>query len=281
MITALVVGMAVLSAPKADIPLKVMTFNLRSGTIDDQGNSWKYRKDFLVDMLKQYQPDLIGTQECRDFQENYIIEHLDGYASIGVGRNQDGRGERASIIYNQAVLMPVESGDFWLSETPDVPGSKGWDAAITRIVTWVRFYHPKTGRFFYYLNTHFDHKGEFARAASAELMVQRAKAMAGALPYIITGDFNATAEHSKPYEIFTESGLKDAWLTANKHVGPEYTYNAFEPLKKGRIDRIDWILTYGNIAVDRCETITYNKNGHWPSDHFPVMATITIKDSAQ
>lgn len=256
--------------------LNVMSFNLRHGLANDGENSWPNRRDLLVETIKHCTPDVLGTQECRDMQAAYLEENLPDYRWIGIGRDPGGAGEMTAVFYKKESLLPIASGHFWLSETPDVPSSKSWDTSLTRICTWVRFQHIPSGRFFFYMNTHFDHIGAQARIHSAELLVQQAPIMAGDLPVLITGDFNAEGENSRPWAVFQEGGFQDAWLTAPERKGPKASCCGFNPPDPNSTARIDWILFKGGLTAQRAETVVYTKKGRYPSDHFPVVAVIAF-----
>jgi endonuclease/exonuclease/phosphatase family metal-dependent hydrolase len=260
----------------AEVTLNVMSYNLRYGNAMDGENAWPKRKDILVRSIKQYDPDILGTQECLDFQAEYLVEQLEGYRRVGIDRDVTGTGESVSILYKHGPLLPVESGNFWLSETPDVPASKSWDTSLTRMATWVRFLHVPTGTFFYFFNTHFDHKGEEARAQSAGVIATRVEALPHALPVIVTGDFNALGGESRPWETFRERGFLDARVTSPEKLGPESTWCGFEAPKPEANKRIDWILYKGPIKANQFETVTYQEEGRYPSDHFAIVSQLVV-----
>lgn len=261
----------------AATPLKVMSFNIRYGTANDGPNSWEHRKDLVVDVVRKLNPDIVGMQECLKFQADYIDKSLPGYDHFGMGRNPDGSGERMEVFYRSEVLAPFEAGHFWLSETPEIPGSRSWRAANIRMATWVKFYHLEDRRFFSYLNTHFDHRSELARTQAARMIAQWADGRPGpSQPIVITGDFNAKAEEAQPWKILTQ-GLEDAWLAAGERLGPPVTWSGFEA-PRDTVNRIDWILIGGPIHVIRCRTITYNVDGRYPSDHFPVLTDLEFRE---
>ncbi len=264
------------TAALGDIPLTVMSFNIRYGTANDGDNSWEHRKDIVVGMLREKAPTIIGTQECLDFQADYLVAHLPHYRWFGVGREADGNGERMAVLYRSDLVSPIDSGNFWLSETPDVPGTSSWNSACNRMATWAKFYHHESKTFFYYVNTHLDHKSEAARQSGAHVLLDFINTLPENAPVILTGDFNSTAVHSEPYTILTDGGMTDAWGAARDQVGPSVTWSAFKAPEPGTNRRIDWILTRGPVAVNRCETVTYNQGGRYPSDHFPVIAQLHI-----
>ena len=178
------------------------------------------------------------------------------------------------------MFNPIETGNFWLNPTPDVPGSLGWGANHERMVTWARFYHRESKRGVYFFNTHFEHESEEARRNSAALLRERLRAVPDSEPLVVTGDFNAPAEQSVPWQTLTAHGLRDAWLVAAERAGPADTRSGFKPPdpKNHRDCRIDWILVRGPVHVDRCETVTYHEDGRLPSDHFPVLARMRLTD---
>lgn len=260
----------------ADTALTVMSFNLRYATADDGENAWPHRKDILVRAIERAAPDIIGVQECLGIQAAYIAEKLPEYHWIGIGREDDGGGEMSAIFYRKGKLNPISSDHFWLSETPDVPGSKSWNTACTRMATHVRFWHRETHTFFDCYNTHMDHVSEEARQNGARLIVSRTNLLPRESPAIVTGDFNADAERSVPWQLFADAGFQDAWRVAAERVGPEVTSAGFGPPPSGENSRIDWVLVRGPIRVERCETVVYEENGRYPSDHYPVVARIVI-----
>ena len=260
----------------AETNLTVMSFNVRFGTAKDGPNAWSERRDMLVDVIRQHDPDVIGTQECLDFQADYIVQALPQYRWFGVGREADGSGERMAVLYKKDVVAPMETGNFWLSETPDVPGARAWDAACNRMVTWARFHHYASGESFHFLNTHFDHLSAEARTGEAGVLRAFVATLPKDAPIIVTGDFNAKAGQSEPWRILIEGGLSDAWEKAKTRKGPTVTFNRFEfPHKEGDA-RIDWILFRGPVTVQHCETVTHHVEEHYPSDHFPIVVRVTI-----
>lgn len=260
------------------ITVNVMSFNLRHALAMDGENSWPYRRDVLIAAIKHCDPDVLGTQECLKVQAEYVAEKLPAYQWIGIGRDPGGAGEMAAVFYKKDKLSAVESGYFWLSETPDVPASKSWDASLTRMATWVRFKQVASQQQFHYLNTHFDHRGVTARANSAKLLVDRVGRWDAKYPVIITGDFNADAERSSPWQILTSNGFSDTWLAAEKREGPKTTFGGFKAPDPNADGRIDWILVRGSLHVPYCEIVTYNDHGRYPSDHYPVLAQVTLQE---
>ena len=255
----------------AQTTLSVMTFNIRYGSANDGENAWENRKETVANTLRKYSPDIVGMQECLLFQAQYLDDALPEYEHFGVGRNANGTGERMEVFYKTEVLAPMETGNFWLSKTPEIPGSSDWKSANIRMVTWARFYHFNSKRSVYFLNTHFDHRSAEARKQAALVLERHLQEIPRDVPVIVGGDFNADAEDSEPWKILTGSGLTDAWLVAERSVGPAITWSGFGP-PENSVKRIDWLLFRGMDSVNHCETVLYNENGRYPSDHYPVFS---------
>ncbi len=271
---------AAFAAPEtaAPAPLTVMTYNVRFGTAQDGPNSWEYRRDMLVETIARHAPALLGTQECLDFQAEYLAGHLPGYGWIGLGREEDGGGEMTAVLYQKSLLLPLESGHFWLSESPGVPGSKSWDSSLPRIATWVKFYHRLARRPFYFYNTHLDHRGAQARVEAARLIADQIASLPPGGPTILTGDFNATGGDSEPWRALTERGLIDLWDGAKERQGIPNTWNGFEAPAQDAGRRIDWIFATPGVEVLSCEIDAVQNDGRFPSDHMPVIARILLPE---
>lgn len=242
-------------------PVKVMTYNIRLDVASDGVNQWSNRKEKLPALIQKYNPDLVGLQEAMHHQLMDILKALPQYGYIGVGRD-DGKekGEYSAILYRKDRFDVSSQKTSWLSETPDVPGSKSWDAAITRVVTRGKFKDKKTGKEFMYFNTHFDHIGKEARKHSAEMIVEMTKKET--LPTIITGDFNSQPTED-PYKVI--SGVfKDSRGSNNEGTFCTFTVNS-QPC-----NLIDYI--FSNKAAVSYKVITDNDGKYYPSDHLPVMA---------
>lgn len=256
-------------------PIRVMTFNIRYNTPSDGDNAWPNRKDRVAALIRFYSPDILGVQEALKGQMEDLAERLPEYAWIGVGRD-DGKdaGEFSGIFYRTDRIELKENDTFWLSETPEVTGSKGWDAALPRIVTWAQFSDKKTGKEFYHFNTHFDHRGERAREESAALLVSRIQPVAGNLPAIVTGDFNFEPT-AAPYKTMTDNLLDTYTLAGENHYGPEWTFSGFA-VTDAEGPRIDYIYVREGISVFRHATLTDQWRGAYPSDHHPVLADLLL-----
>lgn len=257
-----------------------MSFNIRLNTKSDSLNAWPYRKDNVASQILYHQVHLLGVQEALNEQMEDLKARLPRYRSAGGGRD-DGKtkGEYSAIFYDTLRLQAQQWGQFWLSETPDTPGAKGWDAAYPRMVTWVRFRDKLTKKTFVAFNTHFDHMGQVARRESAKLILQKAKEIAGNLPFIFTGDFNA-APSDEPIKIITDQHnplhLTDAKGKATFHYGPSGTFNGFRAAEVND-EPIDHIFLKGNWTVGSYAVLSATWRGRFASDHFAVLVALRLR----
>lgn len=257
-------------APLAAQTLRVMTFNVRTGIANDGLNDWNHRRDIMVSTIREQHPDVLGTQELNQFQGDYIVGKLPQYVWFGIGRHGDDGDEHMGVFYRTDRLRVIDSGSYWLSDTPDKPGSITWGNPYPRMVTWALFERKADGRRFYFCNTHFPYRDqdELARTRSAEEILTRLNALPTNTPIVVTGDFNSSPD--QPDHAVLTSLLDDAWMGSASRGGPEKTFHNFT----GTPDRrIDWILYRGFRAVT-AQTVTTEERGRYPSDHFPVMAEL-------
>jgi endonuclease/exonuclease/phosphatase family metal-dependent hydrolase/pectate lyase len=275
-------ALSVASVGTAAEPVRVMSFNIRYGTAKDGDNHWDKRKEFLAETVATFDPDLLGTQETLAFQRDFLAEKMKGFEHVAAGRD-DGKetGEMAALFFRRARFERTAEGHFWLSHTPDVPGSKGWDAALPRIATWVKLKDRKnpSEKPVLFLNTHFDHMGKTARAESATLIRKRIAEIGDGCRWVVTGDFNA-GEGSGPYQSLfgvageTPSPIVDTFRVAVPERGKaEGTFNGFKPASTGG-ERIDWIGCSRDWDVRLAAIDRMAKAGRTPSDHFPVTAVL-------
>ncbi|OLY94025.1 Metal-dependent hydrolase, endonuclease/exonuclease/phosphatase family [Cnuella takakiae] len=276
----LFVLLVLFSAAGAQQPLHVMTFNIRLNTPADSLNAWPYRKDKVASQILFHGTHLLGVQEALHDQMVDLQQRLPRHKFLGVGRD-DGKqaGEYSAIFYDTVRLQPLQSGTFWLSQTPEVAGSKSWDAAITRIVTWARFRDRVNNKEFFAFNTHFDHIGKEARRESARLLLNRIHQMAGTMPVVLTGDFNAIPS-DEPIQVLTDATaliqVKDTKpLSRQPHYGPTGTFTGFGPKERDN-DPIDYIFIRNGVEVLQHATLSQSWQGRFASDHFPVFATVVF-----
>ena len=263
-------------------PVKVMSFNIRYGSANDGNNHWRLRKELVVQTIKQFGPDLLGTQETLKFQAKFLKENLPDFSYVGRSReSESGGGEHCGIFFRTKRFTKLAEGHFWLSENPNQPGSKSWDSSLPRMATWVKLWDRPAKHAIVMVNTHFDHRGKVARAESARLINSQLIDLADELPAVLTGDFN-TPESSEPYNaLFVppegESFLVDTFRVRNPDQEEDLgTFNGF----KGKLDgpRIDWIGATRSLTVKQAEIDHSNDKGRWPSDHCPATAVLGYQD---
>lgn len=263
-------------APAHAQPLQVMTFNLRYAS-DEVPNAWSARRPVVRELLQREAPDLIGTQEGLYSQLMDMEADLPGYAWIGLGRDGGSHGEFMAVFYRRERLLPIEYDHFWLSDTPDRIASHSWGNRYNRMVTWVRFRDRHSGCEFYAVNTHFDHQVQAAREKSAGLLLAQVKDLRPQLPVLLLGDFNAAACENPVYDRLTAAGaFADTWKTVHENepeFGTFHDFNGTAGAKESR--RIDWILSRGTVGVQSVRIVTFERDGQYPSDHFPVVAQVT------
>lgn len=266
---------------KTENTFDVISYNIRFDNSQDGQNAWPHRKENVASLLRNRAPLLIGLQEALKHQIDDLSLRLPAYDWIGAGR-EDGRqaGEFTPIFYDKSRLTPARHGVFWLSETPQRPGSRDWDTDCVRIVTWAQFALNGAPGPLFHFNTHFDHFSETARVQSAYLLLEKLAEIAGDRPAIVTGDFNCT-QRSEPYHILTQGGgsaanaLKDAHHHAqNGHHGPVGTLN---PDFAGLVDeKIDYIFVTRHLHVLQHAILADAAGSQYPSDHLPVLARLAL-----
>lgn len=253
------------------------TYNIRMETAADTGNLWIDRAPIVASLIKFHGFDIFGTQEGFRNQLDDIERQLPEYDYYGVGRD-DGRekGEHSAIFYRKTRFALLDSGDFWLSPTPDKP-SKGWDArCCNRLCSWVKLRDTVGGREFFVFNAHYDHEGKQARIESSKLILQKIRAIAGAAPIIFCGDLNG-GQQSDPYRIVLQSDfLQDAFSSTANRYANSGTFNGFGRTIDSR-EIIDHIFISEQFAVSRYGILSDSYRGKFPSDHFPVLAELHWK----
>lgn len=272
---------AVVAGQERDGPepvrLDVMTFNIRTAAGRDGANIWPNRKELVAETIARSSPDVFGLQEALGEQIEFLASRLPEYRWVGIDRGLNGgRGlsEATPIFYRHRELTPIESGTFWISETPEEP-SRGRRRA-SRIVTWARLYHLGTGQQLVVYNTHFSLRQGAGHLRGMRLINERIAELPEGSAVVAMGDFNAVAERSETWTAATAHGLRDAWVVAGERRGPAITANGFGPPPEGWDGRIDWILVGGRVSVLAAETIVFSREGRFPSDHYPVVANLEI-----
>lgn len=263
------------------LELNVMTFNIRLDVPSDSLNSWQYRKDNAAEMVRMNDVDILGMQEVLLNQMNDLKERLPQYTAIGVGR-EDGadKGEFSPIFYKKDRFSAIESGTFWVSETPELAGSKGWDASYIRVATWAILKEKATGKEIFAINTHLDNDGLVARKEGGNLLLKKAEELGKGLPIVLTGDFNDTPQ-SEAIKNITDASkanyLVDSKTIALKTSGTDWTFHNFGRLAESERPLIDYIFVSKQIKVQDYVVLPDTLNGTFVSDHKPVLSKITIE----
>lgn len=253
-----------------------MSFNIRYATESDGVNAWSQRKDLAASVFNDNDVDIAGLQEALISQINDLQERLPNYAWVGVGRD-DGKekGEFSPIFYRKDRFTVINSGTFWLSKTPEVVGSKDWDAAITRVASWVRLKEIKSGKEIMFVNTHFDHVGETSRQESAKVIAAKMTELAKGLPTLLTGDFN-TPLGSKGIQTILDLKVPKLYnthsITKTPHFGGESSFNGFGSAKPNPY--IDFIFATKQFKVEKHGFIQLKQGDVFVSDHWPVWSEL-------
>lgn len=255
--------------------LNVLTLNLRKETEEDGQNNWPVRVGLVVRLIGEIRPHLIGTQEGRRPQIYELLDALDDYGIADHHRDWDPGRFYPCIFYRRDSLEVLDSGDRWLSETPEIHASKSWGSAYPRLATWARCRARHAGRDFFFACTHMDH-------VSAEARCGQARVLRGLLeeknpdwlPVILVGDFN-DVPGSAPYQTLASS-LKDVWLDTHSRPAGEGTWHGFSG--KAQKGRLDWILASQDVQTLEVRILRTSYEGRYPSDHFPVSATLYVPD---
>lgn len=266
---------------KSRLSINAMSFNIRYDNPGDGENVWNNRKDMVAETVRFHNIDIAGFQEVLHNQLEDLKASLPEYGCFGVGRD-DGlkKGEYTPVFYLKSRFDVLNQSTFWLSETPEVPGKLGWDAACPRIVTWGKFKEESTKTIFFVFNTHFDHVSETARSKSAEFILKKIDELAESHPVILTGDFNCRSD-DHPYVILTNDRggirrLSDAfYISQRKPYGSTQTYNGFKDEIIPEY-RIDFIFVRDIKQILRHGVISEKWDGRFVSDHYPVMAEVSL-----
>jgi endonuclease/exonuclease/phosphatase family metal-dependent hydrolase len=265
-----------MSGDAATTTATLMSFNIRTSSANDGDNSWTRRAPLVLEVIRSNRPDVLGVQEAETGQVAFLRAGLPGYAVVTRSREPEAStGEAVPIFFDAArwQLASKDSGTFWLSDTPDVPGSRSWGNNLPRIVTWVRLVNRETGKGLYVFNLHLDHESEVSRQKSAELVASAVRQRQHPDPVVVLGDFNA-----EPGSVVVATlrdgapGLADSFVHSSSGADPKGTFHDFNGNRSG--PRIDYILTSADLAVLEAEIVHTAADGFYPSDHFPVRARV-------
>lgn len=284
--------------------VRVMSYNIRNSAGDRKSpdNNWDGRKEDLANVIENENPDVIGFQEVLPDQRKWLEKRFPDYTFVGDGRNSNRKsGESSPVAFRKSRFDMVKMGTFWLSETPDKPGSKGWDAAMPRVCSYAVLNDVKTGKRFSFANCHTDHRGEEARIKGMLLIIERMKEFGNGAPVVLVGDHNCF-EHDKP-SMEVKKILKDAlYLSETPPQGSWRTFTFWgwfddemtigEALKMkfgkrdvpgdfSKLKRIDFIYVSEGTRVLDYRTLSLPRPGKklYPSDHFPVSSTLVFADA--
>ncbi len=265
-------------------PLQVITYNIRYQNQQDGADRWEHRAETVAKTLATV--DVMGLQEVVVTQLQELQQRLPEYQFIGVGR-EDGkeRGEYCPIGFKSKRFELIRSGTFWLSPHPDQVGEVGWDAMLPRVATWLVLKDRTDQQSWFFLNTHFDHRGEEARLLSAQLLVRQCPSLAPSLPWVVMGDFNATPD-SEPIQAILmakQDGvplLEDARDRSLKSPeGPTGTWNGFKAIDLQT--RIDHLFVNRQVKVNEIKVLDPRTPAdRFASDHLPVLAAIELANQA-
>jgi endonuclease/exonuclease/phosphatase family metal-dependent hydrolase len=259
-------------------PFRVMTYNVRYLNSHDRLDLWSMRRSKVIETIAT--ADVVGLQEVTVTQLHDLQKGSPELTWYGVGRD-DGKegGEFAPIGYRHDRFEPMDHGTLWLSETPEVVGSKGWDAALPRTMTWMVLRRKSDRAEFLVINSHFDHRGAQAREESGRLVANEVDQRAESLPAIVMGDFNASpdSEPLKALQAGKRVPLLDARdMVEGKPTGPTGTWNGFKAIQPDR--RIDHMLVTDRVRVQEYKTLDpRTESGRFASDHLPIAIRVDLK----
>ncbi len=255
--------------------IRIATYNVRYDNKGDSGNLWVNRYPVIKALVHFHDFDIFGTQEALRHQLDSLSANLPGYAWYGLGRDDgQAKGEHSAIFYKKDKYKVLGKGDFWLSETPEKPGP-GWDARLNRICSWLQLQDVKSKKKFYVFNVHYDHQGVKARQESSKLILEKIKTIAGNNPVLLTGDFNGD-HNSEWYKLIANSNvLFDTYRLVKSPYANNGSFNSFKTPTSSAI--IDHIFVTKQFSVKRWGILTDSYFGKFPSDHFPVVADVTLK----
>ena len=260
------------TASCATAELRLATFNIRMGGADQGDRAWPNRKGLVAETIQKMNPDLLGLQEAFRYQIDDLQKSLPDYTWLGVGRD-DGKnaGEFSPIFYRKELFNVLRSGTFWLSDTPNTPGSMTWGNACTRICTWATMKRKSNGDQIVIFNTHWDHRGQKSRVLSADLMLKQIQKHAER-NIILMGDFNAT-ETNPALQKITSSGFQNCFLSRHLHGDNRGTFHPWNGRAQPK-KTIDHIFIRPKAEIQKAWIERHHEGRQWPSDHFPVVAVI-------
>ncbi len=275
-------------------PIELTSFNIRC-PVDKGDNAWLSRLPRIIKVIESRKFELMGVQEAAPMQLKALKESLKGWTYVGTGREKSRGGEASAIFFKTDRFECLDTETFWLSETPNVPGSRSWNTACTRICTRAKLKDKETGYEFQYFNTHLDHMSALAREMGMKLIMKRICETSQAQTVFLTGDMNDSFEALPPdvqaclsktmnADISNEGQdypisiamkyLCDTYnISETPHTGTFKTFNHYKPTHR---NRLDYVFVSGNVRVLAHATVNDRIDGKFPSDHDPVTATVLI-----
>ena len=274
--------------PNTGLNLNVMSFNIRRGTAKDGKNHWIFRRNRVHEILNHYRPDVLGLQEALDFQISAICTMIPGYETVGIGNLGGSKGLHNAIFYDSARFVPSANGTFWFSDTPDIPGSKGWGNVIPRTCTWVRLIDKETQQAFYFYNVHLDHISQRSRKNSVVFLTKHIHTRHSPDPFVLTGDFNAR-EKSSPIQ-YLKGNVPLKIKTKENVLNPEPLMDTFRIRYPNRRNvatfhgyrrlffrfKLDYIFVPPSVRVQDAKIIRPQWEKYYPSDHFPLFTHVNM-----
>jgi endonuclease/exonuclease/phosphatase family metal-dependent hydrolase len=275
-------------APDTGLNLNIMSFNIRRGTAKDGRNHWIFRSSRVNEVLSLYRADVLGLQEALDFQISEIRTMLPGYEMVGAGNLGGSKGLHNAIFYDAGRFVPSAEGTFWFSDTPEVPGSRGWGNIIPRVCTWARFVEKESEQAFYFYNIHLDHLSLRSRKKSVVSLTSHIHTRPTPDPFVLTGDFNAR-ERSSPIQYLKGKRLLNMRKQGNLS-NPEPVMDTFRVRYPNHRHvatfhgfrrfffrlRLDYIFVSPSVTVQDAKIIQLRWKKCYPSDHFPLVSHINL-----
>ena len=258
-------------------PFAICSFNMRTDCGADEGDlTWANRLPRILKIIEDHGLDIIGAQELKENQVAHLREALGprGYEIIGRGRLAEGKSEGVYIIFNAKRFVCIASDTFQLSETPDVWGSSSWNSAYPRTCAWVQLKDRESGAEFRFYNTHLDNESELSRRKGMEMVVGRINAdVSGGMTAFLAGDFNNELKPGNAIDFVRKSMNDTADVSSTPHKGPDKTFHGYHP---PAVAHIDYIFMKGDATVLSHATLDDMPDGKAPSDHFPVIAIVSL-----
>lgn len=271
-------------APRNGDAVRVVSANLRLPTASDYktGNGWNQRRELCRDVLAAQEADILCFQECRQVQLEFIkakmtdFEHIALYNSPREGMPQE---PTVAVLYSTKRFKKTRSGGFWLSATPDKPGSRFEGSPSARLTNWVLLQDLKTGRELFVWNTHLNEtsgqKGDEAREKQIAVLLQNSAKIPEGTAQILTGDFNTDAA-SKTIQAVKAAGWTDTYSAVHGEADPGFSFHGFLGVKYERKNngRIDFVFCRGPLRATAATVIRDSRDGRYPSDHYFVSADV-------